>query len=318
MLTEIGLPVFVDSPTKRALTKFMDKISDTNHFKYANELMPQSPPILISKEFSSFLAVDPKSMIEVLTDLYDCHDIWEYETSGEGKDTILGTCVNCLFATTPRWMAANLPEEAIGGGFTSRFVLVGAVKKYKNVSLPPQPDQHLYKDLLLDLGQVSQLIGQFKWGEGAFELYDDWYNNIDENILKKIKDDRLHANVHRIHTIALKVSMAISCAENSALIISPHHMEQAIALLTDSLRHAHYALGAHGRSKSGIDTDKILRDLRALHPGTISFKELLRYNYLNTNKEQLNLILEDCITMGLVESRIVGEERHFKYKKGEK
>ncbi len=318
MLTKLGLSVFVDSPTKRALTKYMDKLSNQCHFKYAGQPMPQCPPILISKELSSFFAVDPKAMIEVLTDLYDSHDVWEYVTSGEGKDKILGTCVNCLFATTPRWMAANLPEEAIGGGFTSRFVLVGADTRYKSVSLPPPLDQRLYKDLLLDLGQISQLVGQFKWGEGAFELYDQWYKGIGDNVLRKIKDERLHGNVHRMHTIALKVAMTVSCAENSTLVITPSNMEQAITLLTNALMEAKHALGAHGRSKTGIDTDKILRDLNALYPGDISFAELLQHNIFNTNGEQLTQILEDCVAMGRVESRLVGEERYFKYKKGEK
>ncbi len=318
MLTDLQLPVFVDSPTKRALTKYMSKISATNHFKYAGVSMPQCPPILISKELSSFFAVDPKAMIEVLTDLYDFHaDKWEYETSGEGKDTILGPCVNCLFATTPRWMAANLPEDAIGGGFTSRFVLVGADTKYKNVSLPPPINERLYRDLLLDLGQISKLVGLFKWGEGAFELYDEWYESID-SIVKNVKDERLHGNVYRMHTIAIKVAMALSCSASSELIITPEKMEQAITLLTDVLRNAHLALGAHGRSRTGIDTDRIIRNLRDLYPGSISFKELLRYNYLNTNREELNIVLEDCIAMELVTSEIVNNERCFKYKKGEK
>ncbi|KKN24913.1 hypothetical protein LCGC14_0890030 [marine sediment metagenome] len=318
MLSDLQLPVFVDSPTKRALTKFMHKISDTSHFEYAGKSMVQSPPILISKELSSFFAVDPKSMIEVLTDLYDFHaDKWEYETSGEGKDTILCPCVNCLFATTPRWMAANLPEDAIGGGFTSRFVLVGAESKYKSVSLPPPINEGLYRDLLLDLGQISKLVGLFKWGEGALELYDEWYESVD-SIVKKIKDERLHGNVYRMHTIAIKVAMSLSCSASSDLVITPEKMEQSITLLTDALRNAHLALGAHGRSKTGIDTDRIIRNLRDLYPGSISFKELLRYNYLNTNKEELNTVLEDCRAMGLVTSKLVGEEMHFKYKKGEK
>ncbi len=318
MLTELRLPVYVDSPTKRALTKFMDKLSRVSHFDYGGTAQPHCPPILISKELSSFFAVDPKSMIEVLTDLYDSHDTWEYETSGEGKDKLQGICVNCFFATTPRWMGLNLPEDAIGGGFTSRFVLIGADTKYKNVSLPPPIDERLYPDLLLDLGQISKLVGLFKWGEGTFELYDEWYNGIEKNIVSKVKDERLHGNIYRMHTIAIKVAMVLSCSEGSELIITPGQMEQAITLLTDALRNAKLALGSHGRSKTGFDTSKIVRNLRDYYPGAISFGELLRHNILNVDGEELKRILEDSITMGSVEAVQVGGERHFKYKKGEK
>jgi hypothetical protein len=57
---------------------------------------PQCPVALISKELSSFMAVNPKEMIEVLTDLFDSHDVWEYKTSEKGTDKLYGVCVNCL------------------------------------------------------------------------------------------------------------------------------------------------------------------------------------------------------------------------------
>ncbi|MCP3684349.1 MAG: DUF3987 domain-containing protein, partial [bacterium] len=118
MLYDIESPVFADSPTKRAMTKAMHELSRTSHFTYQDKQKAQCPLALISKELSSFLAVDPKAMIEILTDLFDSHDEWKYETSGEGHDSLFGLCVSCLFASTPSWIAANLPEEAIGGGFT--------------------------------------------------------------------------------------------------------------------------------------------------------------------------------------------------------
>jgi hypothetical protein len=169
ILTDLDFNVFVDSASKRALTKQLDEISKTHQCTFQIKdvdgtpiTMSQCPLCLISKELSSFFAVNLKEMVEVLTDLFDSHDKWDYKTSDKGEDCIHGVCVNALFASTPNWIARNLPEEAIGGGFTSRFVIVYGSEKYKAVPIPPPPPKHLYRALSEDLGRIKQLSGTDK------------------------------------------------------------------------------------------------------------------------------------------------------------
>jgi len=298
ILTHIKIPVFVDSPTKRALTKELAQIGQTTQFMHDGKPKVQSSMAIVSKELSSFLAVDPKSMIEALTDLYDAHEVWEYKTSEKGTDKLFGVCVNCLMATTPSWMSMNLPKEAIGGGFTSRFILVAGEEKYKFVPMPPLPDEKLYKMLVLDLLEISKLVGEFSFDPVALRMYEEWYGTID-GLVKKIRDDRLHGYLERIHIMAIKTAMALSVSETNELIIRPQDMDQAITLLHEVLQTASKALGAHGRSEIALDTDRVITQIRQLKE--VSFQELHQMNWMHASNEELMKIVQNAQSLGRIE-----------------
>uniref|UniRef100_A0A6M3L1U7 DUF3987 domain-containing protein n=1 Tax=viral metagenome TaxID=1070528 RepID=A0A6M3L1U7_9ZZZZ len=304
ILKELQLPVYVDSPTKRAFTKKLDALSRQHHYKITDPdtgLMisqPQAPLSCISKELSSFLAINPKEMIEALTDLYDEHDTWDYETSGAGEDHITAPYINCLFATTPKWMASNLPPEAIGGGFTSRFVMVAGTERYKILSDPPPGSPALYRDLIHDLNIISMMTGEFKWGEGAYRFFDQWYQGLGQ-AAKEIMDERVQPFLSRIHTIAIKTAMCLHVAYADTFIIEIDDIERAIRMLTDVTKKASSAFSSHGRSRSAVDTDRIMAQLGQLKK--LSFSDLLRINYRNTNKLELIEILESLEAMGNVQ-----------------
>ena len=297
ILTEMDIPIFADSPTRRALTKAMAKLGETQFF---TNPLTKTPEVhcsisLISKELSSFLAQDAKAMIEFLTDGYDSHDRWDHETAGKGKDILNGVCINCFLATTPTWMAYNLPEEAIGGGWASRLVLLHGEGKYKWVTLPPPPNKELYKKLKQDLKSIKFLTGEFVWGDGAYEVFDSWYGGVEEKI-RKTKDERLHPYIHRMHIMILKVAMTLHVAQEDKLILLPDDIGQAIDLLEDVLISAPKALAGHGKSRSSADVERLLRDLRIVCP--ISFAELLKMNFRQTNKIELTEVLETIEAMG--------------------
>lgn len=297
ILEDISIPVGIDSPTKRHLTKKLASLSETEHFFYKGFNRVQSPLALVSKELSSFLAVDLKGMIEALTDLYDCHDKWDYGTSGKGEDFVRNVCIGCFFASTPDWMAKNLPEEAIGGGFTSRYIIVSGSGKYKEVSYPPLPDPELYKALKHDLEIISRITGEVRWGDGALALYDEWYKTIIP-WAKNLGDDRLFNNFSRIHTMAIKTAICLHIARDNELVIEVEDMKKAITLLRGVFDTASEAFGSHGRSPLAIAMDKVIKQVKVF--GTITVGRLLKINYRDVTKKSLMEILENLETMGIV------------------
>lgn len=304
ILMDIEIPVGIDSPTKRHFTQRLAELSKTQHFLYREVTKSQAPLALVSKELSSFLAVDPKNMVEVLTDLYDTHDVWDYGTASAGEDFLRNLYVSCFFATTPGWMAKNLPEEAIGGGFTSRFVLVSGIERYKELSLPPTPPKELYRDLKIDLAKISRIVGEVKWTPEAFEFYDNWYKTI-LPWARDVGDDRLFPSFSRVHTMAIKTAIILRVAEEDSLIIQKQNIEGAIKLLTSVFNTASEAFSAHGRSRTAVETDRLKGQLKILK--MVTFRKLLKMNYRNTNKMELNEILENLEAMGLIKIERVAE-----------
>jgi hypothetical protein len=290
-------PVSVDSSSKRSLTQELAQLGKGCYFTYNTKTMAQSPMAVISKEMSSLLAVNPKEMIEVLTDLYDPHDIWHYKTSGKGEDKIISPCVSCFIATTPTWFARNLPEEAIGGGYTSRHIIIGGKEEYKPVAIPPVPDEQLFNDLIYDLATISHLTGVFKWEKGAEDFFTKWYNDFSRR-KKFIKDERLAGFGNRIHIMILKTTMALRVAYSNELTLTIEDLGKSIDLLEQILIQAPEALGGHGRNLLSADTQRIQGMIRGMKK--ISFSELLVVNRYNVNKTQLEEILENLQAMNLI------------------
>ena len=76
-------------------------------------------------------------------------------------DDIKGMCYNVLGATAPDWMVEMLPQEAVGGGFTSRCILVCEHRKRKIVvdPRPTRAELETKRSLLKDLRQIRLLSG---------------------------------------------------------------------------------------------------------------------------------------------------------------
>lgn len=298
LLHEAKVRTSVDSTTKRAFTKELEKIGKSMYFEYEGLMCPNTSMCIVSKELSSLLAIDPKSMIELLTDLYDSHDQWAYKTSGEGQDFLYGLCINLLGATTPTWIAANLPEEAIGGGFTSRLALIHGEKKYKRVTIPREPPTELFKDLVRDLSHIKTLTGEFRWGDdGAFEIFDMWYQGLGK-VRRATPNEKLHSFIERMHIMVLKVAMALRVSYSDNLTFTRSDIEYAIGTLDGVLREAGKVFAGHGRSKNAIDNFKVLNQVNTMK--RVSFRELLQWNMNNTNKTELEEIIQTLEGAGTI------------------
>lgn len=296
LLEEIGIPVSVDSTSKRAMTKELAKSAESSQFAHPDGRPRRVASLaVVSKELSSLLAIEPKTMIEALTDLYDTHDIWKYNTSDKGHDFLYNVYVTFFACSTPVWISNNLPIESIGGGFTSRNVMVPEQGRYKEISWPKLPDPRIYKELVFDLASISNLIGEFKIDLGAKEYFDTWYKTIPGQ-LKKVKDERMAGFANRMHVIALKVAMCLRVAQSDELRITQVEMETATRLLDDVLSKGSMALGGHGISRLGPLTDVVLVQLKTFRQ--LPLKELVAMNWRNATIADLEEAVATIEAMG--------------------
>lgn len=311
ILKEIEIPIAVDSSSKRSFTQELAETAKREIFRFEGKQIPQCAISVISPEMSTLLAVNPKEMIEVLTDLYDAPDWWDYKTSGKGEDRLYNVIVNCLIATTPTWLMENLPQSAIGGGYTSRHLIVYGDHVHKRVTIPwarkvedlsderrSKAQKLLYRDMTTDLREISSTVGQFSWSAEAFTLFDSWYHNIDE-VLRTTPDERLQPFVGRMHTIALKVAMCLTVDMGSSLVLEAPIVENAILRVEGVLAKAAEAFAGHGRSSTGPDVQRVLGQLKMLKRTTLRELITLNYKHLGAEtKSQLIKILEIIETMG--------------------
>jgi len=299
LLQAINLTVSVDSTSKQMLTKEMSQV-----FKQVN--LPgvghttQTPMAIVSKEFSSLLSVDPKQMIECLTDLYDSHDVWEYKVKGDKKpDKLYGPCVSLFAGTTPTYIANNVPYEAFGAGFFSRVVFVVGEQKKKRVHRPKitQEDQKLLEDLRHDLNTISHLAGPFEITQEADELFKNWYDNLDSKY-QEVKDERFHGFIERAHVQVLKAAMALRVSYKNDLVFEADDIGRAIHLVEEIFPDLHKAFGGLGRGETSIDIYNIMKQLKMYKVMTRA--EILSHNWRNLDSDGLDRVLKTLLGMKVV------------------
>jgi len=287
-----------ESITREALIRKMKSAASTM-------MDPQNPSVtklhcsvtILSEELSVFLGQNDLRFLSTLTDWYDSRDKWEYETKGTGKDSIEGVCVNILGATAPDWLQSILPEEAIGGGFTSRIIFVVEERKRKTISNPKisSEEKRLRTRLINDLEQLILLRGQFVFDPVAQEMYENWYEEQDINAGKgnyAISDPRFAGYCDRRQTHIKKIAMVLSASRGNEMVISSDDFDRAKNLLQSVERKMGLAFGGLGGSKYGQITEKLLRFLK--EKGEIRRSVLLSMFYRDVDPETL-LVVEDTL-----------------------
>jgi hypothetical protein len=288
MLREIGINVSVDSTSKEALTKELhDNVRVIDLPVIGTQ--QQCTMSILSKELSSLLAVDAKKMIECLTDLFDDHDIWEYKTKGGRADKLYNPGLNLFAATTPNYVANNLPYEAFGAGFFSRVICVVGTEKRRRVTFP-SIDHDLLRQLTQDLHVLeTTLRGPVQWTKSSRLVFDSWYQGLDSKY-QEVQDDRFHGFIERSHIQVLKIATILSVNETSELILLEDHIGQAIDLVESIYANLDDAFAGLGRADLSVVTHMLRKQLE--EKKVISLSDLTRWNLRNIGLEEMGKALQ--------------------------
>jgi len=231
-LRDLGIPLASEATTREALIQEIAELSQTD-VSESGEMQPHCSITIFSDEFNVFLGHGRQEFMTALTDWFDCPQNWQYRTKSQGTDSISGMWVNLLAATTPDALQSALPDEAIGGGFTSRIIFVFEEEKRKAVPFPweTKEEAELYKTLLEDLEQIHTMMGQFKVTDSFNDVWGPWYKfELEQN---PPIDHRLFQGYNsrrQVHT--MKLAMVLSAAMSNDMLLEGKHLKMADELLT--------------------------------------------------------------------------------------
>ncbi len=266
----------------------------------------QSPLTTFSKELSVFLGQKDIGFIANLTDWYDSHDIWRYETKGAGKDTITGICYNLLAGTAPDWFQSILPVEAVGGGFTSRIIFVVEDQKRHTIAEPPPINKEMRKMLISDLNKINQLSGPFVFSSEAREVYINWYLKEEDKMNKgdyPIKDTRFNGYSERRATHIKKISMTISASKGDTKEITEEHFNEALSFMETTEARMHRVFGGLGTGLLGNAINQII-DI-VVRREKVRKSELMKLFYRDLSPTQLDEVLVALQRMKVVRGEII-------------
>lgn len=194
-------------------------------------------------------------LIDKLTSLFDSSDIGEDKTTKtEGVQELRDIYVTLAGATTPDSMKLSFPEEALGGGFLSRMIVVYAPTPTRRYAMPPT------YDLIPDNQELARRLawvidtarGEYRLSPEAYQAHEDWYMEwVTEFTEMPEREQNLYA---RFDILILKL----------ALILRAQRYEHGTTVTLEDYRMAHKLMDATmGRMKNllghiqgNVDTDK--------------------------------------------------------------
>lgn len=255
-----GIKFGPNSVTWQALVTAFAGASES--FEYQGEFHPMSPLTLVASELGSLINLQDREMVNLLIEMWDGKKRYDKITKMSGNDTVEGPWINLLGATTPHWVAENMPPSTIGGGLTSRCIFVYAEEKEKYVAYVDEAvghdDDALRSCLIQDLEHMSNLCGPFLINERARVWGREWYEDFWKRARERMDDQMLEGYAARKQTHLHKVAMVLSASRSDDLIIEREDLELSNVMLVDIEADMGKVFSRIGRSEDSMKTEQFI------------------------------------------------------------
>lgn len=304
MIRSIGLNMTSEAMSRQALINLMSESTDMEPPSEDGTITMHSSCTCFSKELTVFLGYNQQQLMADLCTWYDCEEVWKYDTVGRGRQEILNVYFNLIGATTPDLIRSSLPQDAQGGGLTSRMVFV--YEDYRNfVAVPSitEAQAEIYKNLTYDLEAIHILRGQFKFTEAWLDAYVEWRTR--EEYHPSVTDNNLAGYIERRPTHILKLSTIMCASRSNKMVVDVQDLERAVDLLKRTEVKMPRTFAGFGRSK----TSEVLAKVMAFigNKSETTERELLQTFYADLDVPQAKTLADIISTLsgiGFIRTKI--------------
>lgn len=220
---------------------------------------PDATMSILAPEFGEFIVKSGVEMYSFLTNMYDGKRHIHGSTISRGAEIADKPCLNLLGATTPDWIAANMPESVLKGGFASRVVFIyeeGVRYRKLHYNIDISHFDHLRDCLLEDIQHIAtQLHGDFELPQDVQDYMENWYVTTADNI--PIHMQRLEGYYERRPAHAYKIAMLLRVAYSDELELTVQDCKEAIAILEQVEQNMPKIFAVMGKNPFVADLDHI-------------------------------------------------------------
>jgi hypothetical protein len=263
---------------------------------------------ILAPEFGEFIAKSGVDMYGWLTNMYDGKRRISAKTISRGLELAERPCVNMLGATTPAWIADNMPESVIGGGFASRviFIFEETVRRrqlyYNHLDWPAL--NQLQKDLASDLNHIATIEGEFTIEEKTQAWMEKWYRGTADQ--GRTEDYKMHGYFERRPAYVHKLAMIIHLSKADDLVLVQSDFDEAIVLLNQIERKLPMTFQAIGRNPYAIDIKRIYQYIQ--EQGEVSKITLLRAWMHTAEQDKLESFITNLASIGYIKVEARGDD----------
>lgn len=260
-----------------------------------------------ASEFSASLINDPQALT-ILTDLYDRHFNEKYTKNLKSERFDLKQpTLTLLGGTNKAHFDDFIGEKDQVGGFIGRTFLITSEGRGKLNPLVDElenpPDSIELSRYLVELSDVK---GEFVWGEGCKERFKSWYMDF---YGEEIVDDT--GTTLRIGDAILKVGMLLSLSRDKELTLELEDVDSAIKVCEPLVSSANRTVSPPGKSSSAHQLIKFM-EILVTKPGlTIKRSELLRRYWSYFSADELDEIMRTAEANKSVEIQVEGTDIRY-------
>jgi hypothetical protein len=232
------LPVFNVAPDNTTKASLIDEIARAKNIG----LRANAPPGLLyhsllvaAEELAVFMPQYDNDFIGVLNSIYNNKPHYkETRRASKVKEVFIQyPQLNLLIGAQPGLLAESFPETAWSTGLTARIIMVfGSEMQPKDLFEDEGQPDHLRGNLLLKLGQISQLYGQMQWVPEAAQAVGDWH--LAGGPPTPTHSKLVHYNRRRTSLHMPKLALVSAISRTGKLVVEPQDVERAKAWLIEA------------------------------------------------------------------------------------
>lgn len=276
----------------------------TEAFDIDQEWHVMSPLTLVSSELGNLVDPNDRKLINVLIDLWDGKTgKINKRTKNAGQNEIENPWINIIACTTPTWIAENVQEHMLGGGFISRCIFVFADRKRKHVpyldEVVPENIKQIRQHLVEDLCKISTLAGEYKITEDARRWGRCWYEQHSSATHSHLEKDRFGGYLARKQTHIHKLAMVLAAATRDELVITAEDLFTAHSMVTDLEDDLAKAFSQVGQTETALYTKKLIAFVAQKR--LVPYAEALRHVQAHFPRlREFEEILDGCVKAGQI------------------
>lgn len=242
--------------------------------------------------------------IEILLDLYNPRDHWDWTTISRGKQTLKNTYLSMLAATTPTGFRDSIPQAALGDGFLSRSILVYQAGNNRRFSIPRDvANGPTMAELAQRLAWICEnSLGEYTLSQEAFAYYDEWYHEF-RDYLEASPDEQGFRSRMNINVLKVSLLLRLSRYDNSSKIITLQDVEEAVSLLTYTYARSSELLLDIRSGNFQSHVSKVMQIMK--RHKSITRTDLLRKSHIPAN--ELTLVVDHMVQEGTLKVKRGGK-----------
>ncbi|HKU51936.1 MAG TPA: hypothetical protein VJQ25_05685, partial [Nitrospira sp.] len=199
------------------------------------------PPLLYhsllipAEEFQVLIPTYTPEYISRLNDLFNNKDSHrETRRTGSVQNIVIERPqISIIGGVTPAYLTATFPEQAWNTGLARRMIFIYSNEQIvKDLFDEKEWDEERRENLLIRLGQMSKMYGQFKFTNSAARHLADWHLAGGPPTPEHSK--LIHYNRSRTNLHVLKLSMISAISRTGQLIIEEADAKRAISWLLEA------------------------------------------------------------------------------------